>query len=111
MIAALPAEYRDLLAGLPASVEARWYSGIDGACKAVSEAEVLWTGHLKPGEIRAAVEVGPGLRWAHTHGAGTENHPLDLYRARGITFTNGSGIGAVPISEYVVTMMLAAAKD
>jgi phosphoglycerate dehydrogenase-like enzyme len=51
------------------------------------------------------------LRWVHSSGAGTEHLPLELLRSRQITITNGSGIGAIPIAEYVVLAMLAVSKD
>jgi phosphoglycerate dehydrogenase-like enzyme len=65
---------------------------------------------MTPVEITRAVQAGPRLQWIHTHGAGTEHHPLALYRQRGLLFTNGSGVSAIPIAEHVLMMMLAAAK-
>jgi phosphoglycerate dehydrogenase-like enzyme len=42
--------------------------------------------------------------------SGRDNHPLELYRERGVLLTNGSGLAAGPIAEALVLAMLAAAK-
>lgn len=110
MRVALPADSQGLLTPLPADVVARWYDDLASSREAVRDADAIWLGNLKRDQIPAMLDAGPGLRWLHTSGAGTDRHPLALYRARGLTFTNGSGIGATPISEYVVMMMLAAVK-
>ena len=53
------------------------------------------------------LEKAPNLRWLQLMGAGTdrlENHPADL---DSVLITNCSGVGATPIAEHVVCMMLA----
>jgi phosphoglycerate dehydrogenase-like enzyme len=37
--------------------------------------------------------------------------PLDLLRERGVTFTNGAGLNAIPIAEFAVMGMLTLAKS
>jgi phosphoglycerate dehydrogenase-like enzyme len=109
---AIPVNFREQLEGLlPRDVSVTWFADADEAMAAVADADILWVGMgMWDNVIADAVKAGPRLRWVHTHGAGTERHPLALYRERGIIFTNGSGIGAIPIAEYVVLAMLAAAK-
>lgn len=50
------------------------------------------------------------MRWLASIAAGVDTFPLDLLAQRGVMFTNGSGINAVTIAEYVVMLMLAEAK-
>jgi phosphoglycerate dehydrogenase-like enzyme len=107
---ALPVEFKPQLENLPTAVGGMWYeSGSEAAAAVRDGADVLWAAGVGT-ELQDAIAASSDLRWVHTHGAGTESHPLALYRRCGLIFTNGSGIGAVPISEYAVMMMLAAAK-
>jgi phosphoglycerate dehydrogenase-like enzyme len=108
--AALPKHFRPHLGGLPAEVEAAWYTDGASAPAAAVGAEVLWLAMWARPAIEAALEAGPGVRWVNSHAAGVDRHPLDLYLRRGIQLTNGAGLHAVPISEYVVLGILAAAK-
>jgi phosphoglycerate dehydrogenase-like enzyme len=109
---AIPVTFREQLEGLlPRDVTVTWFANATECMTAVADADILWVGMgMWDNVIAEAVQAGPRLRWIHTHGAGTERHPLALYRERGLIFTNGSGIGAIPIAEYVVLAMLAAAK-
>jgi len=109
---ALPSPFREQLEGkLPSDVSVAWFGNAQESLTAVADADVLWLGIGMRGEATvAALDAGPRLRWVHTHGAGTDRHPLEAFRAHGVIFTNGSGIGSVPIAEYVVMAMLAAAK-
>ncbi|MEY4160027.1 MAG: hypothetical protein RLZZ136_648, partial [Pseudomonadota bacterium] len=50
------------------------------------------------------------LKWMNTLSAGVEELPLDIFRANGVTLTNGAGINAVTIAEYAVMGMLTLAK-
>lgn len=58
----------------------------------------------------AMLERAPNVRWLHSPGAGVEGWPLDELRSRGITLTNAAGIFAIPIAEWVLSVMLGAAK-
>jgi phosphoglycerate dehydrogenase-like enzyme len=53
---------------------------------------------------------GVNLKWLNTIAAGIESFPLDVLKERGVVFTNGAGLNAVPIAEYVVMGMLVIAK-
>ncbi len=105
---AIPAHFRGQLEGLlPRDVTVAWFADATDCMTAVADADILWVGMGMWDDVIAdALHAGPRLRWIHTHGAGTERHPLALYRERGVIFTNGSGIGAIPIAEYVVLAML-----
>jgi phosphoglycerate dehydrogenase-like enzyme len=111
---AIPAGMREALQqGLAGAVEVSWYDGTDSAIHAAADSEVLWIGSTAFGrreDIERAIEAGPHLRWLTTPAAGVDNVPLDAIQKRGLTLTNGAGLHAVPIAEFVVMAMLAAAK-
>lgn len=68
------------------------------------ETEILYTSFVTPLPQPAQV---PDLRWVQLYSAGPDHilaHPLF---STGVTFTTTSGIHAVAIAEYVLTMMLA----
>lgn len=106
----IPDRFRALLKGRLDGHEAVWYADQEAARKAVGEAEVLWLNTWRSPDIEALLSAGTGLRWVFTHSAGVESYPLDRFRERGLLLTNGAGLHAVPIAEYVVLGMLAAAK-
>ena len=107
---ALPVRFQEQLASLPDSVTVTWYSGAAECPAAVAGAQVLWLEFGLQEEIVAALEAGPDLRWVFTPGAGMDRQPLATYRERGIILTNGAGLASVPIAEYTVMAILAAAK-
>jgi phosphoglycerate dehydrogenase-like enzyme len=76
---------------------------------AVAGAEVVWIDNTLD-SVERVVEAGPALRWLTTHGTGVDGWPLELLERRGLVLTNGAGLGAIPISEYVVMAILAGLK-
>jgi phosphoglycerate dehydrogenase-like enzyme len=50
-----------------------------------------------------------GVRWVHNFGTGVDGFPQEVYEGRVVTCSRGAG--AVPISEFVLTTMLAFEKD
>ena len=55
--------------------------------------------------------AAPRLRWLQTGGAGVDTLPLAELKARGVVLTNLSGVHATNISEHVLAMMLAFARQ
>ena len=106
---ALPSDYRDSLASLPASVQAHWYKTLDEALEAVVGADAMWY-HLDPREAPRVLAAGPALRWLSTVGAGMDRWPLEVLRERGMLVSNGAGLASVPIAEYTVALMLAVGR-
>jgi phosphoglycerate dehydrogenase-like enzyme len=97
--------------GLPAGADVRWYDGAPEAGDALAEAEVAWINVLEgPGQSRA-IEAGPKLKWVTTVQAGVNTWPFQRMRERGLLFTNGAGIMAPAIAEFVVMGMLALSKN
>ena len=86
-----------------------WYSDDDSCLAALPGAEVFWVDFAVK-DISRAIEIGTDLRWLTTQGTGVDGWPLDLIEQRGLVLTNGAGVGAIPISEYVVMALLAGLK-
>jgi phosphoglycerate dehydrogenase-like enzyme len=73
--------------------------------------EVLWRYHLTPEQLGKAVDELPDLRWVHSDYVGVEELPLEKLADRGSLLSNGAGIAARPMAEWVVLSILAAAKE
>ncbi len=56
------------------------------------------------------ISAATNLKWLNSIYAGIEHFPVDALRERGTIVTNGTGINAIPIAEYVVMGMLSAVK-
>jgi phosphoglycerate dehydrogenase-like enzyme len=107
---ALPERFRSRLEGHLGEHEVAWYADQAAALAAVVDADVLWLNTWRGGEIEALLDAGHTLRWVTTHLAGVDGYPLALLSERGLPLTNGAGLHAVPIAEYALLGMLAAAK-
>jgi phosphoglycerate dehydrogenase-like enzyme len=104
----LPERLRPVVSSLP-SAEIAWYTDTDSCVAAVAGAEVLWVDFgLK--SIEGAIEAGDDLKWVTTAATGVDGWPLALLEKRKLVLTNGAGVGAIPISEYVVMGLLAGIK-
>ncbi len=73
--------------------------------------EVLWRYHLTPDRLGNAIDELPDLRWVHSDYVGVEDLPLEKLADRGIILSNGAGIAARPMAEWVVLAILSAAKS
>lgn len=73
----------------------------------IGDADAVVTWALTPEEIDAA----PNLRWVQWIGAGVDHAPLEALQARGILLTNNRGVHANNISEHVIGMMIAMARN
>lgn len=113
-VAVFPGSLRDHLAPhLPAWLDARFFNDADELIALAPSAEIGWLDHYDNGPHATieAVRRAEKLRWLVTIGAGVDYLPLDVLLERGVMITNGSGLSAAPIAEYVVMTMLAFAKD
>jgi phosphoglycerate dehydrogenase-like enzyme len=72
------------------------------------ESEILLTTAI--GGPRLDEVLGLGVRWVHTIGTGVDRFPLDALRP-GQILTCSRGASAVPISEWVLAVMLAFEKQ
>ena len=95
---------------LPPEIEPRWYTSVEEMHALAPEAEIGWFDLDKKEPMAEAVRLAGRLRWLNSIYAGLDFLPLDLLVERGVTVTNGAGINAITIAEYVVMLMLTHAK-
>lgn len=82
--------------------------GSGDALEADAAGEVLLTSHFFGADL--ATLLGRGVRWVHNFGTGVDQFPLALLGPDQI-LTCSRGAGAAPISEWVVTQLLAFEKQ
>lgn len=111
MILVLPAPARPLLEPhLPDGMETRWFASAEDACAMAPGAEVGWLDMYEASDMVAALERADALKWLNTIYAGIDWMPKGKLARQGVTVTNGAGINAITIAEYVVMGMLTIAK-
>ncbi|MEP0755364.1 D-2-hydroxyacid dehydrogenase [Trichocoleus sp. Lan] len=77
-----------------------------------SDAEVYFNWILlKPTTLHKVLAAAPTLRWQHTPSAGVNHILTPTFLEREITLTNGAGVHAIPIAEFVLMFMLYHAKN
>ena len=99
-----------LEAHLPSWVDAHWYADKDEAFTLAPQAEIGWFDMYSKEDMAETITRAVGLKWLNSIYAGVESFPLNLLEQRGVMLTNGAGINAVPIAEYVLMLMLAQCK-
>ena len=95
---------------LPAWVEPRWFMSKEQALEMAPEAEIGWFDLNEKEPMIEIARAATSLEWLNSIDAGLDFLPLDLLRTRGVVVTNGAGINAITIAEYVVMLMLSHAK-
>ncbi|GGD95507.1 hydroxyacid dehydrogenase [Tsuneonella deserti] len=95
---------------LPEGIETRWYTSVEEMLALAPEAEIGWFDLDKKEPMVEAVRAAGKLKWLNSIYAGLDFLPLDLLAERKVTITNGAGINAITIAEYVVMLMLSHAK-
>ncbi len=111
LVAALPAVVRPLLESrLPADLQARWFATADEALDIGPGAEIGWFDMTDKSHMAAAILAATDMKWLNSIYAGVDGMPLAALAERGVTLTNGAGINAITIAEYVLMGMLTVAK-
>ena len=95
---------------LPDWVEPLWFMTKEQALEMAPEAEIGWFDLNDKEPMIEIAKAATNLKWLNSIYAGLDFMPLDLLQERGVTVTNGVGINAITIAEYVVMLMLAHAK-
>ena len=95
---------------LPDWVEPMWFMTKEQALEMAPEAEIGWFDLNDKDPMIEIAHAATNLKWLNSIYAGLDFLPLDVLQQRGVTVTNGVGINAITISEYVVMLMLAHAK-
>lgn len=99
-----------LEARLPEGLDVRWFMTHEQAQTAVAEAEIGWFDMNDQAAMAETLRAAKKLKWLNSIYAGLDFLPMDVLIERGITVTNGAGINAITIAEYVVMGMLNIAK-
>ena len=105
----LPERVKPLVPTIPSDAEIAWYTDIDTCLAALPGAEVVWV-QMSLADANRVIQAGTTLKWMTTPGTGLDGLDLDLLKERHVVLTNGSGIGAIPIAEFVVMGLLAGLK-
>lgn len=109
--AALPKAFRQHIGSrLPAWVDATWFSSREDGLLACANAEVGWLDLGSRVDMSALIEAAPAMKWFNTQFAGLDALPVQTLREREVIVTNGAGVTAITIAEYVVLAMLTMAK-
>ena len=95
---------------LPDWVEPHWFMSKEEALDLAPRAEIGWFDFAQHAPMAEVVTAATNLKWLNSIYAGLDFLPLDLLAERGTVVTNGAGINALTIAEYVVLLMLAHAK-
>jgi phosphoglycerate dehydrogenase-like enzyme len=95
---------------LPEDLDVRWFINKDEALDAVADAEIGWFDMNEKEVMAETLLAAKKLKWLNSIYAGLDFLPMDVLIERGITVTNGAGINAITIAEYVVMGMLNIAK-
>ncbi len=110
-IAVLSAMARPLIEPrLPDWVDARWFTTTEELFDLAPEAEIGWFDLYKKSDMAEAMRRAGKLKWLNSVYAGVDGMPLELMAQRGVIFTNGAGINAITIAEYVLMGMLTVCK-
>lgn len=95
---------------LPDWIEPLWFASREEALELAPQAEIGWFDLNEKESMAEIARAAVRLQWLNSIYAGLDFMPLDLLAERRVTVTNGVGINALTIAEYVVMMMLAHAK-
>jgi phosphoglycerate dehydrogenase-like enzyme len=95
---------------LPANLDVRWFMTHEEAMDAVADAEIGWFDMNDKEAMAETLRAAKKLKWLNSIYAGLDFLPMDVLIERGITVTNGAGINAITIAEYVLMGMLNIAK-
>lgn len=95
---------------LPEWVEPRFFRSAEELFELAPSADIGWFDLYQPSGMDNAIRLATKLKWLNSVYAGVDFFPLDVLRERGVILTNGTGINAITIAEYVVMGMLTVAK-
>jgi phosphoglycerate dehydrogenase-like enzyme len=95
---------------LPDWVDARFYRNSEEALALAPEAEIGWLDLNNKVRMAEVIAAATNIRWLNSVYSGVDGIPLELLRQRRAVLTNGAGINAITIAEYVIMGMLTIAK-
>ena len=110
-VAVMSGMIRPLLeAQLPTDLDVRWFMSTEQALELAPLAEIGWFDLNDKAEMFKIISAATNLKWLNSIYAGVDGMPLAQLKAQGTVVTNGAGINAITIAEYVVMGMLTIAK-
>ncbi len=110
-IAVLPGVAKALLQDhLPDWLDVRFFTNKNEAMALAPDAEIGWFDMYDKGDMAHTISRATHMKWLNSVYAGVDGMPLELLAERGVTVTNGAGINAITIAEYVIMGMLTVAK-
>lgn len=95
---------------LPEWVEPHWFMTREEALEVAPLAEIGWFDMYDKEMMAEVITAATNIKWLNSIYAGVDHLPIDVLRERGTMLTNGAGINAITIAEYVVLGMLNIAK-
>jgi phosphoglycerate dehydrogenase-like enzyme len=95
---------------LPADLDVRWFMSTEQALELAPLADIGWFDLNDKAEMSKIISAATNLKWLNSIYAGVDGMPLAQLKAQGTVVTNGAGINAITIAEYVVMGMLTVAK-
>ncbi len=95
---------------LPADLDVRWFMSTEQALELAPLADIGWFDLNDKAEMFKIISAATNLKWLNSIYAGVDGMPLAQLQSQGTVVTNGSGINAITIAEYVVMAMLTVAK-
>ncbi|WP_298171790.1 D-2-hydroxyacid dehydrogenase [Novosphingobium sp.] len=95
---------------LPDWIEPRFFRHTAELIEMAPEAEIGWFDLDDKAKMVEAITRAENLKWLSSIYAGVDGFPLQMMAERGVVFTNGVGINAITIAEYVVMGILNIAK-
>ena len=95
----------------PDWIEPQFFMSKDEALALAPQAEIGWFDMYDKGDMATIIGAATNLKWLNSIYAGVDGMPLAQLKAQGCVVTNGAGINAITIAEYVVMGMLTVAKN
>jgi phosphoglycerate dehydrogenase-like enzyme len=95
---------------LPADMDVRWFMTKEEALALAPQADIGWFDMYDKADMYEVISAATKLKWLNSIYAGVDGMPLEQLKSQGTIITNGAGINAITIAEYVVMAMLTVAK-
>ncbi|VAV87713.1 D-3-phosphoglycerate dehydrogenase [hydrothermal vent metagenome] len=91
-------------------LDVTWFTSVEEALEIAPDAEIGWFDMYDKEKMAEVIAAATNLKWLNSIYAGVEHFPLDQLKSQGTVLTNGAGLNSVPIAEFAIMGMLAAAK-
>ncbi len=95
---------------LPNWVEPHWFMSKDEALILAQQAEIGWFDLYDKVEMFEIIAAANNMKWLNSVYSGVDGMPLSQLKRQNTIVTNGAGVNAITIAEYVIMGMLTIAK-